>query len=395
MDSCVHGSSADVVIVGGGVMGASLAYWLRHYDPAVSVVVIERDPTWSQASSALSAASIRQQYTTAVNIEISQHSLALLRAAPTWLALDDDRPDLGLHEAGYLTLADAGTAPVLRAAHAIQRSKGADVALLSPDELAARFPWLQVADLALGSLGLSGEGWFDGYRLLTALTAKARHLGAQTVHGEVVGMERAGHRVQAVRLADGRRIAAGTVVNAAGPWARAVGAMAGVVVPVDACRRTVFVLACPTPLPQCPLLIDTTGFWLRPEGPYYIGGVVPRNDAADLPLEPDHGPFETEFWPALAHRIPALESLRVVRAWAGYYEMNTFDHNGIVGPHTEVSNLVLMNGFSGHGIQQAPAVGRGVAEHILYGAYRSLDLTPLAVARIAQGRPLRELAVIG
>ncbi len=386
--------SVDIAVVGGGVMGAALAYWLRRMDPTVSVALIERDPTWTYASSALSAASIRQQFTTRVNIEISQQSLALLRSAD-WLCVDDDRPDFCLHEGGYLYLAGALGAPVLREANTIQRSMGADIALMPPEALRARFPWLNVNDLELGSLGLSGEGWFDGYRLLTALHTKARQLGAQAVRAEVVGMTRTGRRIDTLHLTDGASLSASMVVNAAGPWARAVGAMAGVDIPVDACRRTVFVMACPTPLPGFPLLIDTTGFWIRPEGAYYIGGIVPADDAPNLPLEPDLDSFEAEFWPALAHRVPAFESLRVVRAWAGYYEMNTFDHNGIVGPHTEMDNLYLMNGFSGHGMQQAPAVGRALAERLLYGEFRSLDLRPLAYDRIEAGRALRELAIIG
>lgn len=386
----------DVVIVGGGVMGASLAFWLRHLDPTVAVTVVERDPTWSEASSARSAASIRQQYGTAVNVAVSRASLELLRTAPDWLALGEDRPDLGLVEAGYLTLAgSAAAATALASAHRVQVANGADVALLAPADLAARFPWLHVADLAAGALGLSGEGWFDGYRLLGALAAKARALGARWVRGEAVALPRAGARVTGVVLRDGTVLPAGAVVNAAGPWARAVGAMAGLDVPVAARRRTVFVLSCPTPLPRCPLLVDTTGFWIRPDGAHYLGGLVPTDDADDLPLEPDTAPFAETFWPALAHRVPAFEALRVLRAWAGYYDMNTVDHNGLVGPHPEVGNFHALCGFSGHGLQQAPAVGRALAEWLLYGEFRTLDVGALAYARLAAGRPLHEPAVIG
>jgi hypothetical protein len=395
MSAGTRGRAVDVAIVGGGVMGASLATWLRTFDPTVSVALIERDPTWSQASSSLSAASIRQQYTTRVNIEISQQSLALLRSASEWLAVGEDRPSVNLHEGGYLYLASAQSEAVLREAHALQRSMQVDVALLSRGDLAAQFPWLNVSDLSLGSLGLSGEGWFDGYRLLTALNAKARALGAQLVRGEVVGLLQQRYRVTGLQLADGQTLAATAVVNAAGPWARSVAAMAGVPLPVDACRRTVFVLECPTPLPRFPLLIDTTGFWIRPDGVQYIGGIVPADDAADLPLEPDLDSFETEFWPALAHRVPAFESLRVARAWAGYYEMNTFDHNGIVGAHPDLRNFYFMNGFSGHGIQQAPAVGRALAERMLFGEYRSLDLSALEYERLTENRPVTERAIIG
>jgi glycine/D-amino acid oxidase-like deaminating enzyme len=389
-------AATDVAIIGGGVMGASLAFWLRHLDPTRQVTVIERDPTWSCASSALSAASIRQQYTTAVNIDISSLSVDLLRSAHEWLAVEDDRPDLQLIEDGYLYLAGSPTAAeALQAAHRLQKAHGADVVLLEPAALAERFPWLKVSDLTLGSLGLSGEGWFDGYRLLGALTRKARALGVQFLRGEAVQIERLGRQVSAVVLRDGRRVAAGQIVNAAGPWSRAVAAMAGVEIPVAARRRTVFVLSCPTPLPRFPLLIDTTGFWIRPDGAFFIGGAVPAEDTDDLPLEPDIDSFENDFWPSLAHRVPAFESLRVERAWAGYYEMNTVDHNGLVGPHPALDNFHCLCGFSGHGLQQAPVVGRALAERLLYGGYRTIDISALDTARLVTGQWLREDAVIG
>ena len=192
------------------------------------------------------------------------------------------------------------------------------------------------------------------------------------------------------------QLACDAVVNAAGPWAARVATMAGIDLPVRARARSVFVLDCPEPLPGCPLLIDPSGFWLRPEGRHVITGAPPRpgDDHDDLPLEPDHGLFEEVIWPALAERVPALERLRVVGSWAGYYEMNIFDQNGIVGPHPTLANFYFANGFSGHGIQQAPAVGRGLAELIAHGDYRTLDLSALGFARIGEDRPLVERNVI-
>ncbi len=376
-------------------MGSALAYWLTRLDPTLSVTVIERDPSYQQASSALSAASIRQQFTTPVNIRISQLSLQFLRHTADHLAVDDDRPDIGLHEGGYLYLAGSAGAPVVRQANAIQRAHGADVVLLEPAALATRFPWLEVSDIALGSLGLSGEGWFDGYRLLTSFARKARSQGAHYVRAEVTAMERKGQRITAVVLGDGTRLPCGAVVNAAGPWARKVAALAGVDLPVHARRRTVFVIACRQHLGRFPLLIDPTGFWIRPEGDRYIAGLVPSQDLDDLPLEPEYAPFESELWPLLAARVPAFEAARLERAWAGYYEMNVFDQNAIVGLHPSLVNLYFVNGFSGHGIQQAAAVGQALAERITGGRYLSVDLTALGFERVLAGRPLLELNVIG
>lgn len=158
-----------------------------------------------------------------------------------------------------------------------------------------------------------------------------------------------------------------------------------------------FVFTCATPIPRCPLVVDTTGLWFRPEGEgRFICGISPdaANDPGDAPLDVDHALFDEVLWPALAVRVPAFEAIRQTQSWAGYHEVNTVDRNGIVGPHPEWTNLVFANGFSGHGIQQAPAVGRGVAELLVHGGYRTLDLSPLAFDRFARGQPVVELNVV-
>jgi FAD-dependent oxidoreductase domain-containing protein 1 len=396
----------SVLIIGGGAIGSSIARHLTRPEfqaaRPCAVTVLERDPSYARASSALSASSIRQQFSTAINLAISQYGIGLLRDAARELAVPGQAPPrIGLHEGGYLYLATPAGEGVLRANHRLQRAHGADVALLTPAELAARFAWLNPDGIALGALGLSGEGWFDGYGLLQALRAQARAQGARYRQAEASGFvtENSGMsaRIHSILLSNGERLRADMVVNAAGPWARAVAGWAGIDLPVAARRRTVFHVHCPTPLPACPLLIDPSGVWLRPEGEGFITGFAPdpAQDADDLPLhEPELGAFESRVWPTLAARIPAFEALRLRSAWAGYYELNTFDHNAIVGPHPACENLVFANGFSGHGLQQSPAVGRGVAEWIACGAYQTLDLSPLGWARVLQGRPLLETNII-
>jgi glycine/D-amino acid oxidase-like deaminating enzyme len=386
-----------IVIVGGGAVGSAVAYFLMT-DPACDrpVVVIERDPTYARASSALSASSIRQQFSTPINIALSRFGIAFLRDVGKLLAVDGDRPDVSLVEPGYLFLASPAGLPALAANHRVQRAHGADVALLEPDGLRRRFPWLATDGIAGASLGLSGEGWFDGYALLQALKRKARALGATYRTAAAVELERVGDRLTAVRLDDGSRLACRAVVNAAGPWAAQVAALVGIELPVRARRRSVFGFACRDELPGCPLVIDPSGVWFRPEGAQFIGGVAPPadDDPNDAPLEPDHRLFDDIVWPALAARVPAFETIKPLRAWAGYYEHNTLDQNGIVGRHPVMTNFIFANGFSGHGIQQAPAVGRAVAELILHGDYRSLDLAPLGFERILAGAPLRELNIV-
>jgi FAD-dependent oxidoreductase domain-containing protein 1 len=373
---------SDVAVVGAGIVGASIAYWLKRLDPSVSVTLVERDRSFAQASSSLSASSIRQQFSHPLNIRMSQFGLAFLREM-----------DIAVEEKGYLYL---GAAAPLRVLNETQRAQGADVALLHPDEIRARFPWLSVEGVELGSLGLSGEGWFDGPALHARVLKEARSLGVRLADGEALGFERgAGGRVDAVVLADGSRIACGHAVNAAGPWARTLAAAAGIALPVHARRRTVFVLSCPEELPNCPLVIDPGGFWFRPEGRFFIAGTTPSPDADDLPLEPNHAEFDERLWARMAHRVPAFAALRVERAWAGYYEMNLFDANAIVGAHPSAPNLWFANGFSGHGMQQAPAAGRGVAELILRGRFETLDLAPFGFQRLIENRPIAEDMIIG
>lgn len=388
-----------VAIIGGGAIGSAIAYFLGA-DPAgeaFDITVVERDFSYRQASSALSASSIRQQFSTAINIEMSLYGIDFFRTLGETLRVgDDDVPDIGLVEPGYLYLASAAGVHVLRENHAMQKAHAVDVALMTPDELKARFPWLSTEGIALASLGLSGEGWYDGYSLLQAFRKKAASQGARYVQAQATGLRRQGRTVTGVQLDSGETIDADIVVNAAGAWAAKVAEWVGIDLPVRGRRRSVFSFSCPETLPGCPLVIDTSGIWLRPEGRQFICGFAPPadRDPDDAPLDVEHEAFDNFIWPALAERIPAFEAVRMTGAWAGYYEMNLFDHNAILGLHPDCDNLYFANGFSGHGLQQCPAAGRGIAELIRFGGYRSLDLSPLSFARILENRPLVEKNII-
>ena len=391
----------DVAIIGAGVMGAATAYWIKRKDPALNVAVIERDYSFSRASSALSASSIRQQFSCPVNIQLSQFGINFLRSVSEHLSCTGEVIDLGLTEPGYLHLASSERESSLRSAWEIQSRHGAEIGLLSVAEISSRFPWLNTEGITLGALGLSGEGWFDGPALHQAFLKKALALGVMKIQGEVKAIDcdgesgLSGRRVRLVHLADGRKINCGSLVNAAGAWSSVLVKDLNLQLSIGAARRTVFVLSCPTPLSDCPLLIDTTGFWLRPEGRFLIAGMDPRTDEDDLPLDPDYSELDEYHWAVLAHRIPALEAMRIERAWAGYYEMNHFDHNAVIGPFDGFDNFYCIAGFSGHGMQHAPGAGLALAEWVLQGEPKTIDVRPLGHDRIARGAPLRELNVIG
>jgi FAD-dependent oxidoreductase domain-containing protein 1 len=389
---------ADVVIVGGAIIGSSVATFLAgRPDFDGRIVVVERDTTFRTSSTTLSAASIRLQFSTPLNVQISQFGVEYLKSLDRYLVVDGDVPEIDLVENGYLFLATDAGVPTLEHNHAVQRELGVEVELLTPPELKARFDWMRTDDIAAASLGLSGEGWFDAYALLQGVRRKARSLGVEERIGEVVEVLTDGDRVMGVALADGSTIEADWVVNAAGPRAADVAAMVGIDLPVRPRKRIVYHLESPASLGAAPLTIDTNGVYFRPEGPAYVSGWSPRAGEADpdtLDLVADRAPFESLIWPTLAHRVPAFDQLRLLDAWAGHYEVNTLDHNAIVGPLPRLRNFVLANGFSGHGLQQAPAVGRGLAEWIATGHYETLDLSPLGYERIERNEPIRELAVI-
>ena len=387
-----YGDMVDVVVIGGGVMGSSIAWHLKR-DPNFtgSVTVIERDPTYARASSALSASSIRQQFSTPLNIHLSRFGIGFLRKSRELLDVD-----LGLKEPGYLFLASAAGEAVLKANHTIQKGEGCAVELLDPAALRTRFPWISSEGVVRASHGFANEGWFDGPALMQAFRRKARELGAAYVADEVVKLG-----AGAVTLRSGGRLEADTTVLAAGPWSGEVAATAGITLPVEPRRRSVFVFDYQKqqgrePPGSTPLTIDPSGTWFRPEGRFYIGGTTPAegNDPPAAPLEVQHQEWDDMVWPTIAHRVPAFEAAKVVNSWAGYYEYNTFDQNGIVGRHPEIESLIFATGFSGHGIQQSPAVGRAVAELIVHGSYRTLDLSPFGYERISAGKPIRELNVV-
>lgn len=398
--------SYDVVIVGGAVIGSAVAYFLSaNPDFKGSVLVVERDPTYVKAATSLSSSSIRNQFSNPINVKISQFGTQFIKSFAETMQVGDDHPDLNFHEGGYLFLANtAEQVQVLKENHEVQRACGADVVLWNRDELANAFPHLRVDDLELASYGRSGEGWFNNTGLMYGFKAKARDLGTEYITDEVVAIGKDGNHVTSVTLKSGQTIACGTLVNASGAHAALTARMAGLDLPVEPRKRTLFVFDCAkTPegsaavnKGRLPLMIDPSGVFCRPEGQFFLAGCPPVEDpAVDWDdFEPRYDEFEEIIWPALAERSESFEAIKVVNQWAGHYDFNTLDHNLIVGRHPEVINFIFANGFSGHGLQQGPATGRGVSELITYNEFRSLDLSEVGYERVVEKRPFLEKAVI-
>lgn len=395
-------SSYDVVIIGGAILGSSTAWFLTETPDFVgSVLVIERDPSYEFAATSLTNSCIRQQFSSALNVRISQFGAEFVQNLPRHMGEGSGAPTLRINNFGYMYLANTPAfADVLRASHAVQVAAGAATRLMTAAEIKAAYPFYAVDDLLLGSINTVDEGYFDGITMFDWFRRQARARGAEYVANEVVAIRRnaAGTRVDSVTLKSGQVIACGQVVNASGTRGAATARMAGIEIPIEARKRFTWVFTAEQPLDrELPLTIDPTGVHFRQDGKtsYMAGGHTDEDPPVAFDdFEMDHAIWQDHIWPTIATRIPQFAAIRVIREWAGQYDFNTLDQNAIVGPHPEVSNFLFLNGFSGHGLQQSPAMGRGTAEWLTYGAYRTLDLTPLGFARIAAGRPYLEKAII-
>jgi len=395
-------SSYDVVIVGGAMMGSSTAWFLtENSDFNGSVLVVERDTTYEVCSTAHTNSCIRQQFSTVLNIRISQFAADFIKNIRSYMGNDERIPELAIRSFGYMYLADNQSfAEVLKENQKVQRSAGAATQLMTPDEISAKYPFYNVEDLVLGSINTVDEGLWDGSTVFEWWRRQARERGTEYIENEVVAMSKNsdGSRVESVTLKSGEVISCGQLVNASGPRAAVTSKMAGIELPVEPRKRFSWIFKAEQPIEQdLPLTIDPAGVHVRENGggTYLCGGHTDFDPAVQFDDYTMDQPFwENHVWPIIASRIPQFESIKITSEWAGHYAMNTFDQNAIMGPHNQVENFIFLNGFSGHGLQQSPAMGRGTSEWLTYGEYRTLDMTEFGFDRILQNTPVIEKAVI-
>ena len=392
--------SYDIVIIGGAIYGSAVAWFLTdNPDFDGSILVIERDPSYEKCATAHTNSCIRQQFSNPLNVQISQFGASFIKSFKAQMGNDPRVPDLSIQSYGYMYLADTDAfANQLRAAQKVQHAQGAATQLMTPDQIKAAYPFYNIDDIVLGSINTVDEGYWDGGTVFDWWRRSARERGVEYLAGEVVSMATSGGRVQSVTLASGDVIACGKVVNATGPRGAKTAAMVGINIPVEPRKRFTWVFSAETPLDRdLPLTIDPSGVHVRQDGPqtYLAGGHSDHDPAVDFDdFAMDHALWQDHIWPTLATRIPQFEAIKVLTEWAGHYDYNTLDHNAILGPHPEVENFYFTNGFSGHGLQQSPALGRGTAEMLIYGEFRTLDLSPFGFERIAAGQKFVEDAVI-
>ena len=377
-------STADVVIVGAGIMGVSTAYHLARRRPG-RIVVLERDTVCS-GSTALASGGIRHQYANRIGIELTTHSIQTYERFETEFGVD---PQFRQH--GYLILVT--TEEQLAQAEknvALQRSLGVDVRLLSPGEISRQFPYIHTDDLRGGTYS-PRDGYADPYLAATAIAARARDLGVAIETGcEVVGFERAGR--DHVVVTRGGAVTAPAVVIAAGAWSGLVGRLAGVDIPVTPFRRSKFITR-DFPFDRIPaatpFVIDPhLGTSLRREGPGLLLGIGRKGESGSFSTATDWSLTEPLVERAM-RRFPAVADAELMRAWTGLYEM-TPDQTGIVSAVPDVSGLYVIAGFSGHGFMHGPIAGQLMAELILDGRATTVDIAPLGLERFARGEAVVE-----
>jgi len=381
--------------------GSSVAWFLTdNPDFDGSILVVERDPTYEFTSTSHTNSCMRQQFSAAINVRVSQFAADFVKNFRDYMGGDERVPHLRLQSYGYMYLADnAEFAATLRESQKLQEACGAGTKHMMPDEIAAAYPFYNLDGIVAANHNLVDEGYFDGNTLFDWWKRSAKERGVEYLTNEVIAMNRnaAGTRIESVILKSGEIVSCGTVVNASGPRAVLTSRMAGIEIPVEPRKRYTFIFEAAQPLDRdLPLTIDPSGVHMRTDGTYYLAGCPPDIDpAVDYDdFVQDHSIWEEKVWPIIANRIPQFEAIKLRNSWAGHYAYNTFDQNAILGPHTKVENFIFVNGFSGHGFQQSPAMGRGTAEFITYGEYRALDLTPFNYARIERGEKFVEKAVI-
>jgi len=385
---------ADVVVIGGGAIGAAAAYFLRSHAKPCTVAVIERDPTYALASTPRASGGVRRLFSLPENIRLSQYSIPFYERFEAAMAVDGEPTPIGFKRNGYLFIVPPGAIDTLRANFEAQEREGVRVAWLEPRDIRDKFPSIRVDDLGAG-VHSPDDGWLDPHSVLQGFRRKARSLGAEFIADEVVGIDAERSAVRAVRLKSGRRIEASAVINAAGAWAKEICAMVGWSVPIEPMRRYEHYFEAEDAIEPLPYIKDVNRLAFRPEGRGYSGGVPDLAEPRGFNFEVDHGYFERVVWPALAYRFRAFERTKLRNTMSGLYDQNEVDANMIIGPWpARLENFYLLAGFSGHGLMHAPGCGRAIAELILDGGYHRIDLTRFGWERVEKNQPYRERGII-
>jgi sarcosine oxidase subunit beta len=378
----MSGYEPRIVIIGGGIVGISAAYYLAKRGEK-NVTLLERD-LLAQASTGLCVGGIRQQFSHPANILLSQHTIRLLKHFE-----NEFDTKIDFHQAGYLFLTkEQSTWEAFGECVKIQRQYGVPVQVLSPEEVKHRWPYIETNDLKGGIFGPE-DGYVDPYDMTMAIANKTRKLGVSIrERTEVTGIQLKNGRVNGVETSQGH-FPAEIIINAAGAWGREIARMAGIHIPVLPVRRQVFITNAFDPLPRpVPMIIDQdTQFYVRGYAPGILMGMTDITEPPSYHTHVDRS-FMEKVAAAALERIPLLEKAEVLRGWGGLYAM-TPDENPIIGEMPAIEGFFCATGFSGHGFQHGPAVGRILSEIIADGTTR-FNLKPFRYHRFAESEMTTE-----
>ena len=389
-------SRIDVLIIGGGVMGSACAAFLLQAEPALSVTVVEPDPTYARAASLKASGGVRRLFALPENIQMSQFSIEWFKGFADHVGVAGEAPDLNFKQGGYLFIVppDPARIATLERHQRLQQELGVRVEMLDRSAIKRRYPSIAVDDLGAATLSPE-DGWLDPNAVLQGFRKKARSLGATYVVDRVVALNSPGTLVRSATLASGAMVEADHFVNCAGAWAKEVCAMLDIPLPVEPMRRFDTYFECREAIEPLPFIKDLSRMAVRPEGRGFTAGLVDWNEKRGFNFDVDHDYFQRAVWPAAAHRIPAFATIKEGSTWTGLYDQNELDANMILGTCPgRHANFVMAAGFSGHGLMHAPAVGRAVKELILDGGYRTLDLSRMGYQRVIDNAPYAEDGIV-
>ena len=372
-------------------MGCATAYYLLKFDPRLNVAIIEKDPTYERASTPLSDGNTRIQFNIKENIQMSQYGLEVLKTFADDMAVDGLKPDPAFRQQGNLFVLDEASRDETHEGMLLQKSLGCEVHWLTPEEVQGHFPIYNLKDCVAGAFG-PHDGTMSPMAVLDGYKKKAISLGAKYIQAEAIEILKQGDQVFGVKLASGEILESHIVMNAAGAWAAKIAKTVGVDLPIAPTKRQVTIVETNyRGEGVLPVLFLPSGLYVihEGEGLFMIGKSFPDDYVGYDDFRWEKNVFEDSVWLELVEYIPSFDRLKILRGWAGLYEVNTLDGNAILGEWSPLKGFFLANGFSGHGFQQCHAVGRYIAE-LMLGKTPSLDLSVFSPQRILENKPVFE-----
>jgi glycine/D-amino acid oxidase-like deaminating enzyme len=384
----------DIVIIGGGIIGSSVAYHLARDGRAGTIAVIERDMTYSEAATPRGSGGIRQLFSLPENIEMARYGLDFYKKFDQTMSSKGDQISISFRRQGYLFVSDAGNEKVMEQNFHNQQKMGVKAQLLDNTNLEQLFPSIYNNDLKLAVYS-PDDAWIDAYSALNGFKSKARELGVTYVSEEISSANIQNKKIKSLKCAEGPTVRGEVFILATGAWSGEIAKYFDVNIPVEPMSRESYFFRCDKEIEPLPFIKTETDLAFRPEGNGFTGGMPDWSVKGGWNWELSPTRFEDTVWPSLAHRIPAMKTIKLERSWRGHYARNNLDYNAIIGPWAaNPHNLLIATGFSGHGIMHAPATGLAISELVLEGRYKTIDLTRFGTERVVAEKPYRESGIV-